>query len=323
MSPAPSVLVTGATGLIGREILACLAADPEVGRVRVLARYRPSSRILWPHRRRVKVVWGDLRRPEDVARAVDGVDVVIHAGAIIPPRADHHPDLADATNVDGTANVVNALTARSQPARLVYTSSISLYGDRLAQPWIRVTDPLTPSPGDHYATTKLRAEGLIRASGLPATIVRLAAIIGPSIRPNPLMFHMPLDTKLEVCSSRDCGYALTRLIHHPEVAGRTFNLGGGERMRTTYREFVNALFEVFGLGRDLLPESAFATKDFHCGYYEDGGELDAITHHQRDRLEDLYGLFRASWPTPLRLLTRLGRPVARRVLLAQSHVYSA
>ena len=89
-------------------------------------------------------------------------------------------------------------------------------------------------------------------------------------------------------------------------------------MRTTYREFVHALFEVFGLGKDLLPESAFATRDFHCGYYADGDELDAITHHHRDRLEDLYGLFRASWPAPLRLLTRLGRPVARRVLLAQS-----
>lgn len=324
MSRSPRILLTGAAGLVGREVIRALAArrPAVVPRVLLQPGLASISRIL-PQREPVEIRWGDLRDPEAVARAVRGVDVVIHAAAILPPQADHEPALADAVNVTGTANVLAAIKADGGAARLIYTSSISVYGDRLDTPWIRVGDPLTPSPGDHYARTKVRAEELIRASGVDFTILRLTAILGPRMRPNPLMFHMPLSTSLEVCTARDCGFALAEAAHHPELGGRTLNLGAGPHGRTTYRTFVARLFDIFGLGRDLLPDEAFALRDFHCGYYADADELDAVVHHHGESLEDLYQQFAAAWPPLLRAAVRTGRPLARAHLLAGSAPYRA
>jgi nucleoside-diphosphate-sugar epimerase len=324
MGRSPCILVTGATGMVGVEMIrACAARRPAVVPRVLVQPSLAAARALWPLRDAVEVCWGDLRDPEAVARAVRGVDVVIHAAAVLPPLADERPALADAVNVDGTANVLAAMAAAGGSARLVYTSSISVYGDRLESPWIRVGDPLSPSPGDYYARTKLRAEALIRDAGVPATILRLTAIMSPTMRPNPLMFHMPLGTSLEICSARDCAFALVEAAFHPELVGRTLNLGGGPRGRTTYRVFLGRMLEIFGLGADLLPDEAFAPGDFHCGFYADSDELDAVVHHQAESLDDIYQQFAAAWPAPLRVAARLGRPVARAHMLSGSTWYRA
>ncbi|HOX45911.1 MAG TPA: NAD(P)-dependent oxidoreductase [Myxococcota bacterium] len=318
------VLLTGAAGAVGQEVVRELVARAPrlVTRTFELPCLR-TRRRLWPWRGQIETHWGDLRDPAAVARAAEGADVVIHAGALIPPRADREPALAAATNEGGTANLLAALQARAgregRPAWVIYTSSISIYGDRVAEPWIRVGDPLRPSLGDHYAETKLRAEDMLRASGLPFTILRLTGILGPHMKPDPLMFHMPLDTSLEVCTNRDCGYALAEAALHPaELQGRTFNLGGGPRGRTLYREFLERWFELAGLGRGFLPEEAFAARNFHCGYYADGDELERVLHFQREGLEELFEQVRARFGPLTRAAARLARPLVRTALLAGS-----
>jgi len=320
MPPTLRVLLTGAAGAVGREAVRELVARAP----RLLTRTFElpclrARRRLWPWRAQTEQHWGDLRDPAAVARAVEGVDVVIHAGALIPPRADREPALAQETNAGGTANLVAALRGQPRPAWVIYTSSISVYGDRLASPWIRVEDAPAPSPHDHYAETKLEAERCLAASGLPHTVLRLTGILGPHMRPNPLMFHMPLGTSLEVCTYRDCGRALAEApLHREELEGRAFNLGGGPRGRTTYREFLDRWFELCGLGRGFLPETAFAERNFHCGFYADGDALEGILHFQQEGLEELFAQVRARFGPLTRAGARLARPLVRAALLAGS-----
>jgi nucleoside-diphosphate-sugar epimerase len=324
MAPELKVLLTGAAGAVGQETMRALMERREriATRTFELSCLR-ARRRLWPYRARSEQLWGDLREPRDVARAVEGVDVVIHAGALIPPRADREPALAAAVNAGGTANLVAALQAqarlRQRPAWVIYTSSISVYGDRVKTPWISVTDPVQPSPHDHYAETKLSAEAILRDSGLPFTILRLTGILGPNMKPNPLMFHMPLDTSLEMCTPRDCGLALAEAPLHPEaLQGRTFNLGGGPRARTTYRDFLARWFELAGLGRNALPEEAFALRNFHCGFYADSEDLQRVLAFQREGLEELFTQVRERFGPLTRTAARLARPLVRAYLLAGS-----
>ena len=106
------------------------------------------------------------------------------------------------------------------------------------------------------------------------------------------MFHVPLATALEIVTPRDCGQAFARALEVEGLEGRVFNLGGGPRGRTTYRELLDGMMEVHGLGRGLLPEEAFAEGNFHCGWYADSDELERLVGFQREGLEELY----ARWP---------------------------
>ena len=90
----------------------------------------------------------------------------------------------------------------------MYSSSISVYGDRITNPHITTSDPINISFGDHYAKTKSKAESAIQNSALDWTIFRLTAIMGlNNHKISPLMFHMPLNTSIEICTPMDTARA--------------------------------------------------------------------------------------------------------------------
>ena len=319
------VLLTGGSGTVGKEALQELLRRKEQYEVRVFDLNTPSNRKIYkPWENQIEIVYGDITRPEQVEPAAQGVDAVIHTAALIPPVADHQPVLAKAINADGTLNLIQAMEKHSPEAFLVYTSSVSLYGDRVNNPLIKVTDPIQPSEGDYYAVTKIMAEENVRASQLRWTIFRLAGIFSDTLKPDPLMFHMPLDTCLEFASARDTGYAMVQSLDKQDVLeGNTYNLGGGKNCQMRYKDFLNTSFEQFGLGRDLLPEEAFATQNFHCGYYEDGHLLNDLLHFQRDTKEAYFQWMRSTKGPVIRFLAGLSRPIVRWSLVRQSEPLQA
>ncbi|MBU0512826.1 MAG: NAD(P)-dependent oxidoreductase [Chloroflexi bacterium] len=319
------ILLTGASGAVGFEAFQELLKRKDQYEIRILSLDAKQERRLFrPYADQVDIVWGDLRNPEDVRAAVDGVDAVLHAAALIPPAADRHPELAWEINVSGTRNLVAAMRRQPKPPKLIYTSSISVYGDRVDDPHIRVGDPLAPSIGDEYARTKIAAERLIRSSGLKWTILRLCGILTPRLKIQPLMFHMPLDTALEWCHSSDAGYALVRAIECDGVDGRIFNLGGGKHCRITAREFLRTMMPIFGVDSGLIPDYAFAKQNFHSGYYADGDDLDALLHFRRKTLQDYVDVARNSVSPVQRFLLRLiPRPIVRQWLMRMSEPLKA
>lgn len=293
--PVTRVLITGGAGSVGLEVIKELHQNKKWYRVKILERKTPGViRKLRPYRKDFEIILGDLCNEDILEKAAADVDFVIHLAAVIPPMADRNPDLAERTNVNGTRMLVQALERKSPSAFFLYTSSISVYGDRVYNPWITVNDPLLPSDGDEYARTKIKAEKIVKKSRLRWSILRLSAIMGPQTRLDPLFFHMPLDTSLEIATARDAGFALVEAIYHRrELSGKTFNLSGGEKCRTTYREFLRNVFKVLGLEKLNLPETAFAQRNFHCGIYADATNLEEILHFQQDTLDDYFQLLAA------------------------------
>jgi nucleoside-diphosphate-sugar epimerase len=301
-----TILLTGASGEVGFEAFKELFNRRQRYNIRLLNLDHKFERQRFaPYNGQVEIVYGDLRNPDTVQEAVRGVDGVIHAAALIPPLADENPGLARAVNVGGTRSLVAALTEQNPAARLVYTSSISVYGDRVENPQIRVGDPLEPSDGDEYAKTKVQAEELIQASGLKWTILRLSGILTERLHIQPLMFHMPLNTALEWCHSSDAGLALVQALEHEGVLGRIFNLGGGDACRISAREFLYKMLPLFGVDAEALPEQAFATRNFHSGDYADGDELDALLDFRRKTLTDYFEMAKKRISPASRALVRM------------------
>ena len=176
------VLVTGAGGFIGSHLaenLVRAGAD-----VRAFVRYNSRGHLGWLEGSELadelEVVRGDLANPEAVAGAMEGREVVFHLGALIPiPYSSRHPREFVAANVEGTLNVLEA-ARRTNPARIVHTSTSEVYGTAQRVP-IDEEHPLHPqSP---YAATKVGADQLAlsfqRSFETPVVIVRPFNTYGP------------------------------------------------------------------------------------------------------------------------------------------------
>lgn len=326
MSEKIKVLLTGASGAVGRAVLHELVRRNQEFDLTVFDKKSKASRsILHPFKKKIQLVYGDVSDKNATREVCKNKDYVIHLAAIIPPKADELPDLAYRVNVLGTKNLIENLKAFSPNAFFIYTSSISVYGDRVKNPAIRIGDPLKPSKGDAYAVTKIEAEKLVKESGLHWTIFRLTAIFGPSnLHLNPLFFHMPLNTSLEIATTHDTGYSLVQAIPHSEaLQNKIFNLGGGEPCRISYHDFLQRSFPLFGLGNFDMPEKAFATQNFHCGIYADGDDLEKILHFRSETVEELLQQMSSRIPQWKRWLTQLFSKQIKKSLIKKSEPLNA
>jgi nucleoside-diphosphate-sugar epimerase len=176
-------LVTGGAGFIGSNLAEALLASG--ARVRVFDNFltgRRENLAGFPDRfgTAFELVEGDLRDLDAVRRAVEGVEYVLHQGALPSvPRSVADPVLTNAINVDGTLNVLVA--ARDAGVRrLVFAASSSAYGDTVELP---KRESMTPNPLSPYAAQKLAGEHYLRifhsVYGLETVALRYFNVFGP------------------------------------------------------------------------------------------------------------------------------------------------
>jgi nucleoside-diphosphate-sugar epimerase len=123
----------------------------------------------------VELAIGDVTRPQTLAAAVDGVDVVFHLAAML--SEPWHPDFL-LTNATGVRNVLEACLAAKKPPRVVMASSIAAVGPSAGAP---LTEDAAPSPVSRYGASKLAGEAAARelSDRLSITMVRPPMVFGP------------------------------------------------------------------------------------------------------------------------------------------------
>ncbi|HLC51363.1 MAG TPA: NAD-dependent epimerase/dehydratase family protein [archaeon] len=156
------ILVTGATGRIGKNLIKALAK--EKGRVRALVRNtEPMSSG------NVDIVRGDILDRNSLDEAMYGVTTVFHLAAVVDYLAPKKQTYD--VNVTGTKNVMEAAPGR----KIIHMSSTSVYGSKQKQMPIDENTPTNPT--DYYGQTKLMGEEIAREHG--ATILRSTDVYGP------------------------------------------------------------------------------------------------------------------------------------------------
>lgn len=178
------VLVTGADGFIGSHLVEALL---ERGyEVKAFVFYNSFNTWGWldslPPKKlsQIEIFSGDIRDPNGVFEAMDGVDIVYHLAALIAiPFSYHSPDSYIDTNIKGTLNVLQAARKR-ETERVLVTSTSEVYGTAKYVP----IDENHPFQGQSpYSATKIGAdrlaESFYRSFNLPVTIVRPFNTYGP------------------------------------------------------------------------------------------------------------------------------------------------
>ena len=316
------VLLTGASGTVGIDIFKELLSRLDLYDIRLFLRpSHKNKKRFKPFLDRVEIIWGSIENSEEVRIAAEDQDVVIHSAAVIPSASHYNPKSVNLVNVEGTRNIINAMLLQKKPTKLIYTSSIAVYGDRVKDPNIKITDPLNITPGDHYGESKVAAERLIQESGLNFVIFRLSYCTSTAmLKFTPALFDIALKTSMEILDTRDVALALVNVIESHEVWGRIFNLGGGKECQIIFQEHIDDLLEIMGFGRHFFPEEAFNSNHHsHCGFY-DTKEVQEILKFQNHNLTDFYADVK-KWIGFKRYLVPLVRPIIRWILLKRSKYY--
>lgn len=169
------MLVTGASGFIGRALVEDFAAAGD----KVRAAMRVPADI-FPRAVEVVAV-SDLARPVEWPPLLKGIDTVIHLAGTAHAEGREAADIYDRVNRAATAELA-AAARKVSIRRLVFVSSIRAQSGPSADRVLTEADP--PCPTDAYGRSKLAAEGAVRASGVPFTILRPVLVYGPGVKGN-------------------------------------------------------------------------------------------------------------------------------------------
>ncbi|WP_267425394.1 NAD-dependent epimerase/dehydratase family protein [Methylobacterium sp. GC_Met_2] len=168
------IALTGATGFIGRHLLADLTARGY--RVRVLLR-RPTA---LPEGAASAVV-GDLTRPINMAAALAGVDAVVHSAGLAHAMSGAPEDDYRTLNTEATRKLAEA-AARAKVRRFVFLSSIRAQVGPSAPGSVGEGDPAVPT--DAYGRSKLEAERALAETGLDWVALRPVLVYGAGVKGN-------------------------------------------------------------------------------------------------------------------------------------------
>ena len=177
-------LVTGGAGFIGSHVVERLVTLGHA--VRVVDNLTTGDRAnLAGVDREIEFLRGDLCEADVCRRAVADIEVVFHLAALPSvPRSLADPWASHAANVNATMRLLEACRA-AQVRRIVYSSSISVYGDTAALPKTETAEPRPRSP---YAASKLAGEQYVlafaRAGLIEGIALRYFNVFGPRQSPH-------------------------------------------------------------------------------------------------------------------------------------------
>ncbi len=255
------VLVTGGAGSVGKRAAQRLRREGYTVRVFDLPNLNYAG---MEGEAGIEVLRGDLTKNESVALAVEGVDAVIHLAALLPPTSEKRREFTFAVNVEGTIRLVEALRRVNPEARLVFSSSVSIYGDTTG-----MKSPITvnhPQQAlDVYAESKIAAEKALRESYRNAVILRISGVSVPSIQAPPEVWPFMAEQRIEFIHRDDVVTALCAAIWTKKARGQVFNIAGGTTWRTTGEAYVKGYYDLLGVP---LEEACFLEHPGWCDWYD-------------------------------------------------------
>ncbi|WP_310446596.1 SDR family oxidoreductase [Thiobacillus sp.] len=248
------VLVSGASGFVGRALHGCLNTHAHV----VVPAVRGASGLAG------EAVVGDIGGATDWMAALAGCDAVVHLAARVHVMNDNSQNplaLYRATNTEATLNLAHQ-AAQAGVKRFVFISTIKVNGEGRDTPY-RETD--VAAPQDAYAISKWEAEQGLRQiaadTGLEVVVLRPPLVYGPGVKANfQRLIHivergwpLPLGA---IRNRRSLLYlgnfvdAIRLCVEHPGAAGQTFLLDDGQPVSTP--ELIRAVARALGRPAHLL-----------------------------------------------------------------------
>ncbi|HXA42889.1 MAG TPA: NAD(P)H-binding protein [Candidatus Solibacter sp.] len=274
-----TILVTGASGFVGRHVVSRLTAEGRHLRVMV----RDAARYSGPPG--VPVVEADVSKPDSLPTAVGGVDTVIHCVAITANLKEPYRGAYDAINRQGTENLV-AAAATAGVRRMVVMSGLGT----------------KPASAGTYMATRWAMEEAVRAGSIPSVIIQpsvqfgdgaeFVAALARLVTSSPVV---PLlgggGLRFQPIWVEDVVTCVVKAIDVESLTGRSVAIGGSQYV--TFREIIQTICSAMGKRRikaplplwvarlqaplmGLLPHPPLTRASLELFGFENTTEIDAV-----------------------------------------------
>ncbi len=278
------ILVTGATGFIGRHLVTRLMKEGK--QVRCLIPEHKAENLPWENP--PEIIVGDVMDEETLFKAVTGVHVIIHL-----ENALWWGRVRDLERVElaGTRNLIAAARA-ARVGRIITLSQMGA----------------APSSAYGIIRVKGMVEEVIRSSGLAFTIIRSGIVYGEDdafvnhiammLQVNPIFFLMPGrgEIVLQPLHIDDLVEILLRSLDRTEVVDTTLEVGGPEYI--TLEDLIRTVMRVAGLPRIIIPVPPYAMRWITAVYNRilprslmTAQWLDILATNRATQLANTYGYF--------------------------------
>ncbi len=259
------LVVVGGAGLIGSHTVDRLLKE-DIGEIVIYdnfvrGRAENLSSALRDTRVKIYDVGGDILQTDILGAALAGADGVFHLAALWLLQCHEYPRSAFDVNIRGTFNVMEACVS-NRVARLVYSSSASVYGDAVEEP---MTEDHPFNNRNFYGATKICGEAMLRAYhyryGLNYAGLRYMNVYGPRQdyqgayiavimkmldaidRGEGPVIHGDGSEAFDFVAVEDCGTANVCAMK-ADTTDRFYNVGTGRR--TSLRELAEMLLQLTG-----------------------------------------------------------------------------
>ncbi|MFA7229058.1 MAG: NAD-dependent epimerase/dehydratase family protein [Melioribacteraceae bacterium] len=248
------ILVTGGAGFLGINLIRYLfERNHEVISLDIAEFDYPDMK------NKITVLKGDIRNPETVENALNGIDIVIHTAAALPL---YSPDVIYSTEIEGTRILLQTATSKNI-RRFIHISSTAVYGIPDHHP-IFETDKLDGV--GPYGKAKIEAENVcleFRSRGMCVPILRPKSFIGPERLGVFALFYdwakdgrnFPMigngNNRYQLLDVEDLCESIFKCITlGEEIVNDTFNIGAKEF--TTMKEDYQAVLDYAGFGKKII-----------------------------------------------------------------------
>ena len=292
------VFVTGGCGYVGYSMLQHLLEDENVAEVILYDNLylRNSNFFLgskFPNTKKLSFVKGDILDNYSLERALVDADVVVHLAAMVStPFSDRQVHSFDQVNNWGTASVISAIEKSNTVKKLIYLSSISVYGNTKGA---LVRESSLLSPKTVYGISKLNAEGHIKrlSQKIETFTFRSGNVFGynPCIRLdaviNKLMFEAQYLGKIQIhgqgnqkrafVSVKCIGKYLSKVVLGDEIDSGTYNLVNYNISINDIAKKISVFYpdlDIIYLDRHLEMRSISVESEYDINYKDCFNEID-------------------------------------------------
>ena len=275
-----NILITGGAGNLGKTLAHALSKEGHGLHIFDLPSCSYDFFDGWENTRVFK---GDILEPGSMKKALQDLDWVYHLVAILPPASEANKDFTFKVNVEGTRNLLEMCQKDGDPKKIVFASSISVFGDSTQEKGlIRAEQALAPY--NFYAESKVEAEKLLFSSGLPCVNLRVSGIVIPIFLDPPEPWPFTKQQPIEMVALNDLVKAMTSIPNVEKALNRTLIIAGGKSWQVTGEEYVRTWGDVMEIP---LEEMSFQETPGYLNWF-DTEESQGLLGYQQTSMDQFF-----------------------------------
>ena len=277
------VLVTGAAGCIGTQVIKYLLAEGKYEITALDLKNKTVFKRLRRFKKRINILYGDIGDRVLIEALVKSHDVIIHLASALPPLSDMKRGLAEIVEYDNTENIIRAISYYNPKCHLMYASTTSMYKEKEN---VTVKTKIELDDYNYFSLAKLRTEQLIKEKLKNYTIYRIPLVLG-YMDDDIFMYHVKKNSIVDVVTKEDIAYAFVKGIQNlDKLNKKTFNVTSEETI--LFKDLLINILKIRGLSFKYVLSRLFLEKNYYSPVCKDRDELEEIIHYRNDSLIEYY-----------------------------------